>query len=128
MFAATTVLARLTEAVVLPSYYREGLSRALLEAAAMARPVITTDLPGCREAVVDGVTGYVCAPRDVASLVEAIDKLAAVSPDAWRAMGDAARARIEAEFTESTVVERYLAALQRAGVAAVPEVTSTRTR
>lgn len=112
----------LAEAVVLPSYYREGLSRALLEAAAMARPVITTDLPGCREAVVNGVTGYLCQPRDVASLVAAIERLAALSEDEWRAMGDAARARIEAEFAESIVVARYLEALDRAGV------TSTRNR
>jgi glycosyltransferase involved in cell wall biosynthesis len=110
------------EAVVLPSYYREGLSRALLEAAAMARPVITTDLPGCREAVVDGETGFLCAPRDVASLVVAIERLAAVSPEGWRAMGDAARVRIEAGFTEAIVVERYFDALARAGV------TSTRSR
>lgn len=116
------------EAVVLPSYYREGLSRALLEAAAMARPVITTDLPGCREAVVDGVTGYLCQPRDVASLVEAIGRLAALGPCEWRAMGDAARARIEAEFAESTVVERYLAALRLAGVTSTRKVTSTQSR
>lgn len=110
------------EAVVLPSYYREGLSRALLEAAAMARPVITTDLPGCREAVVDGVTGYLCKPRDVASLIAAIERLATLGPDQWRTMGDAARARIESEFSESIVVARYLEALARAGV------TSTQTR
>ena len=48
-------------AVVLPSY-REGLPRSLLEAAAMARPLIATDVPGCREVVEDGVNGYLCEP------------------------------------------------------------------
>jgi len=110
------------EAVVLPSYYREGLSRALLEAASMARPVVTTDLPGCREAVVDGVTGFLCAPRDPVSLAEAIDRVAALSPEEWRAMGNAARARIEAGFSESVVIGRYREALSRAGV------TSNQTR
>ncbi|MET0180942.1 MAG: glycosyltransferase family 4 protein [Novosphingobium sp.] len=102
------------EAVVLPSYYREGLSRALLEAAAMARPAITTDWPGCREAVVDGVTGFLCAPRDPRSLADAIERLAALDEAEWRAMGDAARARIEREFTESVVIDRYREALASA--------------
>ena len=110
------------EAVVLPSYYGEGLSRALLEAAAMARPVVTTDLPGCREAVVDGVTGYLCLPRDVASLIAAIKRVAALSPTEWRQMGDTARARIETSFSERRVVDRYFQALERAGV------TSSQTR
>ena len=61
--------------VVLPSYYREGVPHILLEAAAMGRPVITTDTAGCREAVDDGATGFLCAPRSVSSLVEAIARM-----------------------------------------------------
>jgi glycosyltransferase involved in cell wall biosynthesis len=104
------------EAVVLPSYYREGLSRVLLEAAAMARPVITTDHPGCREAVIDGVTGFLCQPRDPVSLAEAIERLAACDQQTWRQMGGAARARIEAEFAEDVVIARYREALASAAV------------
>jgi glycosyltransferase involved in cell wall biosynthesis len=104
------------EAVVLPSYYREGLSRALLEAAAMGRPIVTTDHPGCRETIEPGVTGELCRPRDVASLVEAIERVAARSPAEWQRMSDAARARAETRFSQDIVVESYLAALGRAGV------------
>ena len=57
------------DCIVLPSYYREGVPRVLLEAAAMGIPVITTDMPGCREAVEDGATGLLCEPRSVNSLV-----------------------------------------------------------
>lgn len=111
-----------SEAVVLPSYYREGLSRALLEAAAMGRPIITTDRPGCRETIEPGVTGELCRPRDVRSLVEAIERVAGRSPAEWQEMSEAARRRAETLFSEEIVLESYLAALARAGV------TSTRSR
>ena len=62
-------------AVVLPSYYSEGVPRSLLEALAMGRPAITTDMPGCRMTVVDGVNGYLVAPRDSSSLAAAMEKL-----------------------------------------------------
>jgi len=107
-----------SEAVVLPSYYREGLSRALLEAAAMGRPVVTTDHPGCREAIVDGVTGFLCAPRDVYSLAEAMRRMLELPDAEWEAMARAARERAESEFSEERIVEEYRAALAREGVAA----------
>ena len=106
------------EAVVLPSYYREGLSRALLEAAAMGRPVVTTDHPGCREAIVDGETGFLCAPRDAFALAEAMRRVAAMDDAAWAAMAAAARRRAEAEFSEERIVAEYRAALAREGVSA----------
>jgi glycosyltransferase involved in cell wall biosynthesis len=59
---------------VLPSYYREGTPRTVLEAMAMGRPIVTTDSPGCRETVRDGVNGYLVRPRDVDSLVEALQR------------------------------------------------------
>ncbi len=61
---------------VLPSYYREGLPRTILEALATARPVITTDLPGCRDAVEDGSNGFLVRPRDAADLASAIARFA----------------------------------------------------
>jgi glycosyltransferase involved in cell wall biosynthesis len=94
-------------AVVLPSY-REGLPRALLEAAAMARPLIATDVPGCREIVERGIGGYLCAPRDSASLASAMQRLAEL-PQAERvAMGEAARRRVQDRFSEEFVVRAYL--------------------
>lgn len=59
---------------VLPTYYREGIPRTILEALSMGRPVITTDTPGCRETVVDGQNGYLVPPRDVEGLTDAMQR------------------------------------------------------
>jgi glycosyltransferase involved in cell wall biosynthesis len=104
--------------VVLPSYYREGVPRILLEAAAMAIPIITTDMPGCREAVEDGVTGFHCAPRSVDALVEAFDRMTQISDGERRAMGAAGRARMEKLFRESIIHREYIDALGKLGLAA----------
>jgi glycosyltransferase involved in cell wall biosynthesis len=104
-------------AVVLPSY-REGLPRSLLEGAAMARPLIATDVPGCRELVEDGVNGFLCEPRDPASLAEAMSKLASLSPEARRRMGQAARTMVEDRYSEELVVRAYLDALEELAPAA----------
>jgi glycosyltransferase involved in cell wall biosynthesis len=98
-------------AIVLPSY-REGLPRSLLEGAAMARPLIATDVPGCRELVDDGVNGFLCAARDSASLAEAMRKLDRLSPEARRRMGKAARSLVEKQFSEALVVQAYLDVLE----------------
>jgi len=104
------------DCVVLPSYYREGVPRVLLEASAMSIPVITTDTPGCREAVEDGVTGFLCAPRDVDSLVEAIKRMRRLSGSQRQAMGRAARKKMEREFREDIVHRAYLEALAKRAV------------
>lgn len=62
----------LADVVVLPSYYREGVPKSLLESLAMGKPIITTNMPGCRETVVNGVNGMLIPPRDGAALLEAI--------------------------------------------------------
>ncbi len=97
-------------AVVLPSY-REGMSRALLEGAAMGKPLIGTDVAGCREVVEEGVTGALCKPRDAASLAAAMERVALSSPEQQRALGHAAREKVEREFDEQIVVDAYLKAL-----------------
>jgi glycosyltransferase involved in cell wall biosynthesis len=102
-------------AVVLPSY-REGLPRSLLEGAAMARPLIGADAPGCREVVIDGVNGFLCKVKDAASLAEAMRRLARLSVADRAAMGAAARQRVQDRFSEEFVVEAYLEVL--AGVVA----------
>jgi len=94
-------------AVVLPSY-REGLPRSLLEAGAMARPLIATDVPGCREVVEHGANGYLCAVRDSASLAAAMRQMAEL-PEAERlAMGQAARRKVQDGFGEERVIRAYL--------------------
>jgi glycosyltransferase involved in cell wall biosynthesis len=73
---------------VLPSYYREGVPRSILEALAIGRPVITTDMPGCRETVRHGVNGFLVPPRSVDALVEAMEKFI-INPNLMEAMGAA---------------------------------------
>jgi glycosyltransferase involved in cell wall biosynthesis len=94
-------------AIVLPSY-REGLPRSLLEAAAMTRPLIATDVPGCRDVVVDGVNGYLCTARDAGSLAAAMRRLAQLPPAQRLAMGEAGRHRVQERFSEAFVVRAYL--------------------
>jgi glycosyltransferase involved in cell wall biosynthesis len=96
--------------VVLPSY-REGAPRTLIEAAAMARPLIATDVPGCRSVVDDGVTGYLCKARDGVSLAEAVGRFLALPQAAQAAMGSAGRAKMEAEFDQTIVVQAYRGAI-----------------
>jgi glycosyltransferase involved in cell wall biosynthesis len=101
-------------AVVLPSY-REGLPRSLLEAAAMARPLIATDVPGCRQVVEHEVNGYLCGVRDAGSLAAAMRRLAELPAAARLAMGAAARGKVQDEFSETLVVAAYLDAIERLG-------------
>ena len=101
--------------IVLPSY-REGLSRVLLEAGALARPCVTADVPGCRDIVRDGENGFLCAPRDAAALERAMERALALDDAGWQAMARAARARVEADFSLDRVTNLYREALADAGV------------
>ncbi|MDK9704687.1 MAG: glycosyltransferase family 4 protein [Sulfuritalea sp.] len=96
-----------SDCVVLPSY-REGMPRTLLEAASMGLPAIATDVPGCRQAVVDGETGFLCRARDATALARAMQRMLLLTFEQRAKMGNAARARIRREFDEKIVVERYL--------------------
>lgn len=93
--------------VVLPSFYGEGLPKVLLEAAASARPIIATDIPGCREIVRHGINGFLISPRDVRALADAISKLLSL-PELARRMGQAGRAIAEEEFAEGIVAAQTL--------------------
>jgi glycosyltransferase involved in cell wall biosynthesis len=98
---------------VLPSTYGEGVPKALLEAAACTRPIIASDVPGCREVVRAGKTGILVAPRDIEGLAAAIAMLA--GDRAQRAdMGCAGRALIERDFAEEVVARQTLALYQAA--------------
>ncbi len=93
---------------VLPSRGGEGLPRTLLEAAACGRAIVTTDVPGCRHLVRDGLDGFVVPPGDAAALADALRRLAA-DPALVGRMGASARARVEDGYTERDVA----AAVQR---------------
>jgi glycosyltransferase involved in cell wall biosynthesis len=92
--------------VVLPSY-REGAPRTLIEAAAMARPIITTDVPGCRSVIEDGVTGYLCAARSAESLAQACLKFLELRAGARADMGRQGREKMEREFDQAIVIGAY---------------------
>ena len=92
--------------VCLPSY-REGLPKSLLEALSSGRPIITTDVPGCREVCDDGVNGLLVPARDSVALSNAIEKLA-INPELRQAMGRAGRVRAESEFSNEIVCAQTL--------------------
>src|SRR5262249_48777909 len=93
--------------VVLPSYYGEGLPKVLLEAAACGRAIVTTDMPGCRDAVEPGGPALLAPPRDPAALGDAIRVLLS-DPERRRAMGVAARALAERDYALDHIVARHL--------------------
>jgi len=96
--------------VVLPSY-REGAPRTLIEAAAMARPLIATDVPGCRAVVDHNVSGFLCEVRNADSLVAAMARFLSLSPAAQQTMGAAGRAKMERQYDKALVVDAYREAL-----------------
>jgi glycosyltransferase involved in cell wall biosynthesis len=93
--------------IVLPSYYREGVPRSLLEGAAMGRPIVTTDNVGCRDAVVENISGYLCTPRDSTNLAYFLEKIVLMSNEERAKMGKASRAHMEESFDENKVISRY---------------------
>lgn len=94
------------DCVVLPSY-REGLARVLLEGASMAKPIVTTNVPGCKDVVDDGITGYLCDVKDADSLAQQMEKLLLLSVDERSEMGRRGREKVIAEFDEKIVIEKY---------------------
>ncbi|MEQ5872790.1 glycosyltransferase family 4 protein [Sagittula sp. NFXS13] len=101
-----------SDCIVLPSAYPEGTPRTLLEASAVGRPIITTDAPGCRTVVDEGLNGYLCKLRDAEDLSEKIAQIIALSPEKRREMGCAGRQKIEREFDEAIVIGKYLDAIR----------------
>ncbi len=99
------------DCVVLPSY-REGVPRSLLEAAAIGRPIVTTDAVGCRDAVDDGVTGLLCCVRDADDLAEKLLRMIEMPPEERVLMGLAGRRKMELEFNEKIVINRYLRVIE----------------
>lgn len=94
-------------AVMMPSYH-EGMSNVVLEAAATGRPVLASDIPGCREGFDDGVTGVGFAPRDKEAFLNAVRKFLQLSYEERKEMGFNARRKMEREFDRTIVVDAYL--------------------
>jgi len=92
--------------VCLPSY-REGVPQVLLEGAACSKPLVTTDVPGCREAVIDGENGYIVPPKDATQLADRLTKLI-TNPDLRQSMGQQGRTLVENEFSREVVVDRTI--------------------
>ena len=94
------------DCVILPSY-REGIPKALLEAAAMELPAIATDVPGCRDVIEEGVTGFLVKARDTHFLVERMEDVVKMSGAQRKEMGRNARRKVIREFSESVVTKTY---------------------
>lgn len=92
--------------VVLPSY-REGLSKVLMEAAAMGRPLIASNVPGCIELIDEGVNGYLCEVRNAEDLADKMELMLAKTPQELQHMGDASRQKMYEEFDERKIVSIY---------------------
>lgn len=93
--------------LVLPSY-REGMPRTVLEAAAMGRPAIVTDVPGCRQAIEPEVTGWLCEVRNAGALAQQMKRVLCMDSESLQQAGRAARMRMENQFNEQVVVQAYL--------------------
>lgn len=100
------------DCIVLPSY-REGVPRSLLEAAAMGRPIITTDAVGCREVVDHEANGFLCKVRNAADLAEKMVRMIDLSPDLRLEMGAMGRRKIACQFDENIVITKYLHAVSQ---------------
>jgi glycosyltransferase involved in cell wall biosynthesis len=101
------------DCIVLPSY-REGLPRALLEGAAMGKPLIASDVPGCRDVVEHGGNGLLCAVRDPASLADAMMLMAEMPHQRRAEMGALGRRTVEQRFDQQIVIDLYLEAIEAA--------------
>jgi glycosyltransferase involved in cell wall biosynthesis len=100
------------DCVVLPSY-REGTPRTLLEAASSSKPIITTDVPGCNHVVIHHFNGLLCRLKDADDLASKMKQMAAFKDDVLMKFGINGRSKMEAEYSESLVINKYLHALEQ---------------
>ena len=101
------------DCIVLPSY-REGTSNTLLEAASMAKPVITTNTTGCKEIVTDNITGFLCRVKDEYDLAAKMEQMIRLPEDKRNEMGEKARIKIIKEYNKQIVIDAYLKAILEA--------------
>ena len=104
---------KVTHCTVHPTYYPEGMSNVLLEACASGRPIITTDRAGCREIIDDCVNVFVVKQKDSEDLIDKLERFINLPYEQKKAMGLAARSKVEKEFDRQIVVRKYLDELTR---------------
>ena len=104
----TRSLIEKSDCVVLPSFYREGIPRSLMEASAMCRLIITTDSPGCREVVVNGATGFLVKPNDAHDLADCMSEVLSMNSSEILKMGKKGRALMKDRFDAEIVKKHYL--------------------
>ncbi len=100
------------DCMVLPSFYREGVPRSLLEAGAMGKPIVTADNVGCRETVDDGVNGFLCEPRSTENLIEKLELIIKMPHSERLVMGLRSREKMQSEFDEKIVIQKYMDAIE----------------
>ncbi len=100
------------DCIVLPSYYREGIPRVLLEAASMEKPIIATDNVGCREVVEDGVNGFLCKIKDPKDLADKMEKMINLGEEERLKMGKKGREKMIKEFDESIIIAKFLTTIK----------------
>jgi glycosyltransferase involved in cell wall biosynthesis len=98
------------DCIVLPSY-REGTPRTLLEAASSSKPIIATNVPGCKHVVEDNINGLLCNLKDADDLAEKMHTMASFDDTTLKTMGVRGRQKMEDEFNETIVINKYLGAL-----------------
>jgi len=101
----------IADCVVLPSY-REGMSTTLQESAAMAKPLIASNIAGCKELVDDGITGFLCQVKDVRSVVQCMERLLKLTPQQRDEMGIQGRRKMVREFSVDRIIDRYFEELE----------------
>ena len=103
----------MSHCIVLPTYHPEGVSNVLLEAAACARPIITTNRPGCADVVDDGVNGYLIKEKDAEDLTEKMRRFIQLPWETRKEMGLAGRKKVEKEFDRQIVVGKYMEEIRK---------------
>lgn len=96
------------QCVVLPSFYGEGISNSLLESASSGRAIITSDMPGCRETVEEGISGYIIKPKDSHLLADTMKKFCRLPQEERKNMGLRGRKYVEQNYNRMTVVKAYM--------------------
>ena len=99
---------------VYPSYYREGIPRAILEAMAMEKPIITTNTPGCRETVIEGFNGFLIPPKNAIALAEAMERFLKLDDLQRMVLGKNSRKLAKEKFEVQKIVNEYISAIEEA--------------
>lgn len=95
------------DCIVHPSYYNEGMSRVLMEALALKKPIITTNIPGCREFVIQNQNGYICEPKNTESLIYVLHNFLTLTRDQIVHMGEVSRKLAEERYNIGVVIQIY---------------------